>query len=310
MNRTSPYYKQVQLLIQIIPIIAEEDCFALKGGTAINLFEKNLPRLSVDIDLVFLPIRDRKGSLAEISAALSRIAQQIRETWDEISVVEAFRDKPDALRLIVSRNGVQIKIELSPVLRGTVYEPEIKSVCDKVEEEFGFAEIQVVHPADLYAGKICAALDRQHPRDLYDILLLLGDNGFDEELRKAFIVYLISHPRPIAELLQPGLKDISANYHGEFEHMTENQVNKSKLEEALRQLIEVVNSGLTENERKFLLSFKQKKPNWDLLGLPGVEDLPAVKWKQQNLEKMPAKKHKAASEKLQSVLYNERGLTK
>lgn len=215
MNRTSSYYKQVQLLIQIIPIIAEEDCFALKGGTAINLFEKNLPRLSVDIDLVFLPIRERKGSLAEISTALSRIAKRIRETWSEISVVE--------------------------------------------------------------------------------------DNGLDEELRKAFIVYLISHPRPIAELLQPGLKDISAIYHGEFKHMTENLVSKSKLEEALRQLIEIVNSSLTENERKFLLSFKQKKPCWDLLGLPKVEELPAVKWKQQNLEKMPAEKHEAAWRKLESA---------
>lgn len=306
MDRTSQYYRQVQLLIQIIPIIAEENCFALKGGTAINLFEKNLPRLSVDIDLVFLPIRDRKKSLAEISTALSRIAQQIRKTWNEINVVEAFQDKPDALRLIVSRTGVQIKIELSPILRGTVYEPEMRGVCDKVEEEFGFAEIQVVHPADLYAGKMCAALDRQHPRDLYDILLLLKDNGIDEELRKAFIVYLISHPRPIAELLQPGVKDISATYHGEFEHMTEDQVSKNKLEEALRQLIEIINSGLTENERKFLLSFKQKNPDWDLFGLPGVEELPAVKWKQQNLEKMPTKKHEAAWRKLESVLFGER----
>jgi hypothetical protein len=219
-------------------------------------------------------------------------------------VVEAFRDKPDALRLIVSRDGVQIKIELSPVLRGTVYEPEMKSVCDKVEEEFGFAEIHVVHPADLYAGKICAALDRQHPRDLYDVLLLLEDNGLDEELRKAFIVYLVSHPRPIVELLQPGLKDISAIYHGEFEHMTENLVSKGKLEEALRQLIEIVNSSLTENERKFLISFKQKKPRWELLGLPGVEELPAVKWKQQNLESMPTEKHEAAWRKLESVLFS------
>lgn len=227
MDRSSTYYKQVQLLIQILPIIAEEDCFALKGGTAINLFERNLPRLSVDIDLVFLPIRDRKDSLAEISTALARIAQEIRETWSNARVVEAFQDKPDALRLIVSRNGVQIKIELSPVLRGTVYEPEMRSVCDKVEDEFGFAEIQVVHPADLYAGKICAALDRQHPRDLYDILVLLENNGINDELRKAFIAYLISHPRPMAELLQPGLKDISATYYGEFENMTEEQVSSA-----------------------------------------------------------------------------------
>ena len=97
MDRTSTYYKQVQLLIQILPIIAEEDCFALKGGTAINLFEKNLPRLSVDIDLVFLPVLDRKASLTEISTALARIAKEIRETWSEARVVEVRPDVYECL---------------------------------------------------------------------------------------------------------------------------------------------------------------------------------------------------------------------
>ena len=59
MDRTSVYYKQVQLLVQLLPLVAEEDCFALKGGTAINLFVCDLPRLSVDIDLVYLPMNNR-----------------------------------------------------------------------------------------------------------------------------------------------------------------------------------------------------------------------------------------------------------
>jgi len=46
LDRTSTYYRQVQLLVQLLPLVAEEDCFALKGGTAINLFVRNLPRLS------------------------------------------------------------------------------------------------------------------------------------------------------------------------------------------------------------------------------------------------------------------------
>ena len=129
--------------------------------------------------------------------------------------------KEDALRLVVEHDGVQIKIELSPVLRGTVYATKVIPVHETVEAEFGFAEIAVVSFADLYAGKICAALDRQHPRDLFDVKQLLDNEGFTDDLRKALIVYIISHPRPIAELLKPNFKDISEVYEGEFRYMAE-----------------------------------------------------------------------------------------
>ena len=169
MDRQSHYYRQVQLLLQIIPFVARHDCFALKGGTAINLFVRDFPRLSVDIDLVFLPMMDRQEALQTIKDNLNTLAVNITEQIVHTRVTSSFQDKADALRLLVERDGVQIKIELSPVLRGTVYEPQIISVCEAVEDEFGFAEIAVVSFEDLYAGKICAALDRQHPRDLFDI---------------------------------------------------------------------------------------------------------------------------------------------
>ncbi len=304
MNTNSQYYKQVRLLIEVLPLVAEENCFALKGGTAINLFERNLPRLSVDIDLVFLPMRGRDDALVEIKTALLRIKERISKTWKGVKVFEAFREKNDALRLIVFKDNVQIKIELSPVLRGTVFDPAIRAVCEAVEDEFGYVEIQVVHPADLYAGKICAALDRQHPRDLYDVQLLLQDNGFTNDLRKALIVYLISHPRPIAELLQPAIKDITHVFQSEFENMTEEEVRQSDLEQAFKDLIDTLNSDLTDNERKFLLSFKRKSPDWSLLGLQGIEKLPAVNWKLINLERMVPEKHQQAYEKLKNTLYS------
>ena len=61
--------RQVNLLIRLLPFIAQEDCFALKGGTAINLFVRDLPRLSVDIDLVYLPIEERAQTMKRIDAA-------------------------------------------------------------------------------------------------------------------------------------------------------------------------------------------------------------------------------------------------
>ena len=302
MDRTSPYYKQVQLLVQLLPLVAEEDCFALKGGTAINLFVRDLPRLSVDIDLVYLPMQDRQEALRNITEGLSRITQRITQIFSDATVVEVFKDKPDALRLVVSRMGIQVKIELSPVLRGTVFKPEIQNVCKKVEDEFGYAEIAVVALADLYAGKICAALDRQHPRDLYDIKLLLDHEGLTNDIRRAFIVYLISHSRPIVELLSPGHTDIKQLYESEFVNMVEEQVSLEVLEATRERLIRLVSSGLREEEKQFLLSFKNKAPDWSLLKLKEVENLPAVKWKLINLRNMPADRHQAAYEKLQQVI--------
>ena len=302
MDRSSIYYKQVQWLLRLLPLVAEEDCFALKGGTAINLFVRELPRLSVDIDLVYLPMNNRHDALDDITRALVRITQRIKDSFPEASVVEAFKDKSDALRLVASHDGVKVKIELSPVLRGTVFEPEARSVCKQVEDEFGYAEMVVVSMADLYAGKICAALDRQHPRDLYDVKCLLENEGLTDDIRSAFLIYLISHVRPIAELLSPVCKDIKPLYEGEFIEMAQESVSLEALESTREQLIRLINTELQENEKQFLLSFKNKNPDWSLINLKGVESLPAVKWKLINLENMSTDKHKAAYKKLQKLI--------
>ena len=302
MNRNSIYYKQVQLLMQVLPFVAKQSCFALKGGTAINLFVREFPRLSVDIDLVYLPMKGRDEALQEISEALDTISTNLQTAFKDMKLTEAYKSKRDSLRLVVARNGVQIKVELSPVLRGTVYEPALMEVCESVEEEFGYVETPVVALADLYAGKICAALDRQHPRDLFDVKGLLENEGLTDEIRKAFIVYLSSHNRPIAELLRPQYKDISAIYAGEFENMTQTVVPLDELVAVRERLVGLIHEGLTDDEREFLISFKNRKPNWDLLGLDGISQLPAIKWKQINLAKMPDVKHKQALGQLESIL--------
>lgn len=302
MDRNSIYYRQVQLLLQLIPFVARHDCFALKGGTAINLFVRDLPRLSVDIDLVFLPMLERDKALRAITNALTDIGDAIKKRMPDAVLIEAFRSRDDALRLTVNRSGVQIKIELSPVLRGTVFDPQLMSVRESVENEFGFAEIHVVSHADLYAGKICAALDRQHPRDLFDVKALLENEGLTDELRKALIIYMISHNRPISELLRPRFKNISGLYHGEFLNMSEQRVELAELESVREQLVQLINTAFTAEERRFLLSFKRLAPEWGLLGLGAVENLPAVRWKQMNLTKMNTDKRNEAYRKLNNVL--------
>ena len=304
MDRNSIYYKQVQLLVRLFPIVTRETCFALKGGTAINLFVRDLPRLSVDIDLVYLPLEDRETSLRNVHAALTRIANNIRQ---EIlgSAVIASHEETDALRIFVTQGDARIKIELSPVLRGSVFPPDIMSVKPSVEEEFGYAEMPVLTLSDLYAGKLCAALDRQHPRDLFDVKLLLENEGISAELRQTFLVYLISHSRPITELIAPTRKDIRGIFEGEFANMTTIPVTVANLEETREQLIKIIKSELTEQEKKFLLSFKARNPDWELLGLHGVKELPAVRWKMQNLLKMPEDKHAKALKALEEILSSE-----
>ena len=114
--------------------------FCSQGGTAINLFVRDLPRLSVDIDLVFLPSMNRNDALSAITQQLNLLASSVESEVAHTRVSKSFKDNPDALRLIIERQGVRVKIELSPVLRGTVYKPRTMHVCEAVEDEFGFAE--------------------------------------------------------------------------------------------------------------------------------------------------------------------------
>lgn len=275
------YRRQVALLIRTLPSVAEKEVFALKGGTAINLFVRDLPRLSVDIDLVYLPVEDRAESLAEICAALKRIAARIVKANPGTRVIERLYEGA-VTKLEVRSEGVQILIEVTPVLRGTVYEPEVRRASPAVEEQFGFAEIQVVSFSDLYAGKIVAALDRQHPRDLFDVRHLLANEGINDDLRRAFVVYMLSHGRPMSEVLAPTRKDISDEFLRGFQGMTDMPVTRQELERAREALIADIVGKMPQEHRQFLISFERGSPDWNLLGVPGAAKLPAVRWRRQN----------------------------
>jgi predicted nucleotidyltransferase component of viral defense system len=222
------YRRQAALLIRVIPLVAKEPCFALKGGTAINLFVRNMPRLSVDLDLTYLPIADRITSFQAIDDAMRRLEKIIETGIPGARVTSTANNEHCVTRLLLRANDVQIKIEVTPVLRGCVYAPSPMSVSKEVEEQFGFAEIEVVSFADLYAGKIVAALDRQHPRDLFDVRDLLANEGISGKLRKAFIVYLVSHNRPMSEILEPKRLDIAPEFERGFEGMTRESSNTQR----------------------------------------------------------------------------------
>ena len=175
------YKKQVALLLTVLPEVAKETCFALHGGTAMNLFVRNLPRLSVDIDLTYVPVEERDTSLGNIAAALERIKVNIEKVVTNVRISH----RKDFGKLQISAGGIDVKLEVSLVSRGTLVAPVRMTLCAKAQDEFdAFCAINVVPFGQLYGGKICAALDRQHPRDLFDVKYLLNSEGYTEKVKE------------------------------------------------------------------------------------------------------------------------------
>jgi predicted nucleotidyltransferase component of viral defense system len=297
------YREQVSLLLRTLPIIAREEAFALKGGTAINLFVRDLPRLSVDIDLTFLPLVDRVAALTGIHEALQRVQAAIKRQIPGATATLSRR--VDAPKLFVDARGVRTKVEPNTTLRGSVFPPAVLRTVKAVEAEFEQSvTAPVLSRADLYGGKLVAALDRQHPRDLFDVKLLLDAEGITDEIRTAFVIYLASHSRPMAELLDPALRPLEKAFEGEFAGMTRIKISCRELEDTRKQLIRQVRSHLTRKEREFLLSVKRGRPQWDLIPVPHLPQLPAIRWKVRNVEQLARRPrlHEGAIAKLRKVL--------
>ncbi len=242
------YINQADLLLQVIPHIATEKTLGLKGGTAINLFFRNMPRLSVDIDLAYLPFDDRKTALTNISDSLGKIRERLKKSIPGITVNNHTIEGNDVKLLVQSQNA-QIKIEVNTITRGHLHPVRLMQVNEKVQERFKkFAAIQVVSEAELYGGKICAALDRQHPRDIFDVHLLFQEAGYDENIKYGFIQALVSHMRTIHEVLQPHLLDQRAAFDKQFQGMSDIAFAYEDFENTRKKLIETVNSSLTDQD--------------------------------------------------------------
>ena len=298
------YAAQISLLVRLLPYIAPEEVFALKGGTAINLFYRDMPRLSVDIDLTYLPVRDRAESLADINETLDRV---MASAIGGIQGLEARRidgGGGGATRIRTRLGSAEIKIETSPVTRGVVHDPERREVVAKVEEEFGYAALQVVSFEDLFGGKLHAAMDRQHPRDLFDVKLLYENEGLSDALFRTFLVYVASSPRPAHELLRPNLSRLDEPFAREFVGMTTIPATLDDLFVTRERLIADIGARLDTNARRFLTTLHEGEPDFEAIGLPKAAHLPAVRWKLLNLKKLATTnpdKHKAHREELEKI---------
>lgn len=265
------YLDSARLLARVAPLVLVGDTFALKGGTAINLFVRDMPRLS---------------------QALERINEAIRQCAERLQK-QGFQTHAPATaesgetQLLVRRGRIEVKIEVNFVMRGVVRPVRTASLTPNARETLqADLEIPVVSLEDVYGGKLVAAMDRQHPRDLFDVMQLFAHEGITAGIRRAFVVYLASHNRPVHEALFPSLRDIRQEFEHNFTGMTAEPIELDALLAARERMACELQQDLSDDERRFLLSLVAAEPEWRLLGVPHLDQLPGLRWKLQNLERL------------------------
>jgi predicted nucleotidyltransferase component of viral defense system len=283
------YLEVARLMARIARNVFADGVFALKGGTAINLFVRDLPRLSVDLDLVFVDhTLPRDQALSAIGTALQAIAERLKKLGLDVPGKKTGAAGDSYLN--VRSRDLQVVVEVNEIMRGTLLPAQIRPLQPKAREILGVdLELPVLAESEVYAGKLVAAMDRQHPRDLFDVHHLFAAGGITPEMRRCFVAYLASHNRPVHEILAPILKDISTTFEGGFDGMARDPVELKTLLAARERLISELPKSLSSTERQFLLSLAAAEPDWKLLGFPNLGEMPGPRWKLQNLQTLAKK---------------------
>ena len=298
MNKT--YRQQVELLLKIIPTLSGIESFAIHGGTAINLYVLDFPRYSVDIDVTYTPIKPREESFSEIHKNLSIIKEKVKSIIPNVVVTE----KPN--KIYCTQKGIMVKIEVSGTKRGLVEPTLIKSLCNAAQKEFETAnKAKIVSISQLYGGKITAALDRQHPRDLFDVKLMFDFVTDFEQVKKGFLYCLLGGDRPIIESLSPNRIDQQETMIKQFSGMTEVPFSYSDYEKIRENLIYFINSSLTQQDKEFLIAFEAGNDLSQFADYHKYLQFPSVQWKLQNINKLKEinpNKNKESVRKLENHL--------
>ncbi len=294
---TPTYRAQVNLLLRVLPYVAMEESLALKGGTAINLFMRNMPRLSVDIDLTYLPFHPRDVALKGISDALRRIKDRLAQAAPKISATLLAQGDDEESKLVCQSTDATIKVEVNTLIRGELWPARKIEVSQAAQDEFGKSAVALIaSDPEIYGGKICAALDRQHPRDLFDIQQLLADQGITDEIRLGFLALLVCHTRPMREVLRPNFKDQRVVFANHFDGMAIVPYSYDDFEATRVRLVKEIHARITDREREFLIRFKSGEPDWSLLPINALQDYPGVRWKLTNIQKLMRDRAKHADQ--------------
>lgn len=296
---TRLYAQKVELLLRLMPIIMEEGVFTVHGGTAINLFLKNLPRYSVDIDLTYIPLADRGKSLEDINLHLKSISEKTKKAFKGLHIVPNY----NTCKLLCEYRGKQVKVEVNQTKRGLVGGNAIPlPLSDRAQEEFGlYCEANIVPLTQLYGGKIAAALSRQHPRDMFDVKYMDMPVA---DCREGLIFNLLGSDRPIHESFAPKLIDQREAMANQFDGMTEIPFTYEEFEATRAKMIIEVNQSMSDEDKRFLVSFELGEPEWERYEFEYSKDYPSVMWKFINLVKLAKQnpqKLKDEAEKLKAI---------
>jgi hypothetical protein len=223
--------------------------------------------------------------LTQINEAIRKAAQRLKTRGFQVRTVTA--TGAGETKLLVRRGNLEIKVEVNFVLRGTVHPVRLASLSAKARDILqAELEIPMASLEDIYGGKLVAAMDRQHPRDLFDVMQLYANEGITPAIRRAFVVYLASHNRPPHEVLAPAPRNITQDFERTFVGMTTEPIKLAELLSVRDRLFAELPQTLDSSERRFLLSLVSNAPEWPLLNIAYLEQFPAVRWKLRNLEQL------------------------
>lgn len=195
--------------------------------------------------------------------------------------------RSDTGKFQISGNRVDVKLEVNLVNRGAIAEPKEMPLCEKAQTLFeAFCSIPVVPIGQLFGGKIVAALDRQHPRDLFDVKYMMEKEGFSPEIKEGFLLCLLCSDRAIHEVIHPNFQDQRSALENQFSGMTDETFSYEEYERVREKLVAIIHENLTDRDKAFLLSVKDLTPDWSIYDF---QRFPSINWKLQILQKLKDK---------------------
>lgn len=280
------YIETVRLMLRIAPHVFQTPDFAMKGGTALNIFLHDMPRLSVDIDISFINhTASRDEALRSIRQELQSLSERVESTGLKAKLVSTM--DADDVKILIFRDTVNVKVEVNYIFRGTLLPPREARIAESAGRSFAVDfSIPALAREELYGGKLVAALDRQHPRDFFDVREMFLRDHFDAGVVDCFVCYLAGHKKSIHGVLFSKDEEITSLYEEQFVGMTTQPVSLAELQEARSNLRSALLANLQDRHKQFLLGLVRLEPDWNLMPFPHLRDLPALKWKILNLEKL------------------------
>ena len=284
------YIDTVRLLLDIAPVVFASPRFAMKGGTGINLFIQDMPRLSVDIDVVFTDHGlARDEALQAIQNDLVMAAKVLQARGYATIIPKKLGG--EEVKLFVQNKLAEVKVEVNHIFRGTLLPTKAVPLTPSAQDMFTTEiAVNMLDTAEIYGSKLVAAMDRQHPRDIFDVLKMYEKFGLDAAIVDCFVAYLAGHNRPVHEVLFSADAPLEAIYENHFKGMTGDDVSLATLLQTRANMKRDLPDALTSNHKQFLLSLVQATPQWERMPFPHLKDLPALKWKLANIAKLKAAK--------------------